>query len=46
MLAGVAPFYGLDPMSTYENILACKMQTPITFSEVRRMLRVKGTRTF
>lgn len=35
MLVGVAPFHALDPMSTYENILACKVQTPVSFSKVR-----------
>eukprot|EP00904_Undaria_pinnatifida_P012131 jgi/Undpi1/8048/HiC_scaffold_24.g10520.m1 len=50
MLAGVAPFYALDPMSTYENILACKVHTPISFSKsvkdiVRRLLKInKGKR--
>ena len=36
MLAGAAPFYALDPMSTYENILACKVHTPISFSKVKQ----------
>lgn len=36
MLAGVAPFYAEDPMSTYENVLASKVQPPPFFSKVKK----------
>lgn len=47
MLVGVAPFHALDPMSTYESILACKVPVPATFSKVRHHATVElGRRTY
>lgn len=35
MMAGVAPFFANDPMTTYENILSRKVEAPPSFSKVR-----------
>eukprot|EP00752_Nemacystus_decipiens_P011818 g10487.t1 len=49
MMAGVAPFYASDPMTTYENILSRKVEPPPSFSKaakdiVRKLLKINKSK--